>query len=80
MSSSGTLNLPISGIEHPLKITDARLRNIKTGAVTTRLADGIFIAIGHTPATSHVCVAVALSFALRRARYHDQEPVLLFRF
>jgi hypothetical protein len=80
MSSSGTLNSPISGSAHPLKIARAHLRNVKTGAVTTRLVDGIFIVIGHTPATSHVCVAMALSFALRRARYHDQEPVLPFRF
>jgi thioredoxin reductase (NADPH) len=33
------------------KVTAARIRNLKTGAVTERQADGIFIAIGHTPNT-----------------------------
>jgi len=29
-----------------------KLRNVKTGKVTERAADGVFIAIGHAPATS----------------------------
>ena len=33
------------------KVTAARIRNLKTGAVTERPVDGIFIAIGHTPNT-----------------------------
>ncbi len=33
------------------KVTLARLRNLKTGALTERRVDGIFIAIGHTPNT-----------------------------
>jgi thioredoxin reductase (NADPH) len=33
------------------KVTAARIRNLKTGAVTERQVDGIFIAIGHTPNT-----------------------------
>jgi thioredoxin reductase (NADPH) len=44
----------IIGSENPLKVTHARLRNVKTGAVSDRRADGIFIAIGHTPATELV--------------------------
>ena len=28
-----------------------RLKNVKTGAVTERAVDGVFIAIGHSPAT-----------------------------
>ncbi len=42
----------ISGSDNPLKVTHAHLRNVKTGAVTTRPVDGIFVAIGHTPATA----------------------------
>ncbi len=33
------------------KVRLARLRNLKTGAITERRVDGIFIAIGHTPNT-----------------------------
>ncbi|HSB71261.1 MAG TPA: thioredoxin-disulfide reductase [Candidatus Methylomirabilis sp.] len=33
------------------KVTAARIRNLKTGAVTEQSVDGIFIAIGHTPNT-----------------------------
>jgi thioredoxin reductase (NADPH) len=44
----------IIGNENPLKVTHARLRNVKTGAVSDRRVDGIFIAIGHTPATELV--------------------------
>jgi thioredoxin reductase (NADPH) len=41
----------IGGPEHPRKVTQVRLRNVKTGALSTVAADGVFIAIGHTPAT-----------------------------
>jgi thioredoxin reductase (NADPH) len=34
------------------KVTGVRLKNVKTGAVTERAADGIFVAIGHTPNTA----------------------------
>jgi thioredoxin reductase (NADPH) len=44
----------VTGSENPLKVTHARLRNVKTGAVSERRVDGIFIAIGHTPATELV--------------------------
>jgi len=33
------------------KVTLARIRNLKTGAIVERRADGIFMAIGHTPNT-----------------------------
>jgi len=33
------------------KVRLARLRNLKTGAITERQVDGIFVAIGHTPNT-----------------------------
>ena len=41
----------IIGTEEPLGVTGARLKNTKTGAMSEVEADGIFIAIGHAPAT-----------------------------
>src|SRR3981189_708179 len=41
----------VVGSENPLKVKGAVLRNVKTGALSERLTDGIFIAIGHTPAS-----------------------------
>jgi len=41
----------IRGSEDPLKVTHVRLRNAKTGAISEHAVDGVFIAIGHTPAT-----------------------------
>jgi thioredoxin reductase (NADPH) len=41
----------VIGNTSPPGVTAARLRNVKTGEVTEKAIDGIFIAIGHTPAT-----------------------------
>jgi thioredoxin reductase (NADPH) len=41
----------VTGDENPLKVRKAHLKNVKTGAITERAIDGIFIAIGHSPAT-----------------------------
>jgi thioredoxin reductase (NADPH) len=41
----------VIGGEDPLKVTGVVLRSLKTGAVSERAADGVFIAIGHTPAS-----------------------------
>jgi len=41
----------VVGSENPLKVKGAVLRNVKTGALSERAADGVFIAIGHTPAS-----------------------------
>jgi thioredoxin reductase (NADPH) len=41
----------VLGAENPLKVNRARLKNVKTGAVTERAVDGVFIAIGHTPSS-----------------------------
>jgi thioredoxin reductase (NADPH) len=41
----------VHGSENPLKVNGVSLRNVKTGALTKMAADGIFIAIGHTPAS-----------------------------
>ena len=50
----------VRGAENPLKVTHAALRNIKTGAVSERTIDGIFIAIGHVPATELVAGQVEM--------------------
>jgi thioredoxin reductase (NADPH) len=44
----------ISGNQDPLKVTHAHLKNVKTGGISERPVDGIFIAIGHTPSTELV--------------------------
>jgi thioredoxin reductase (NADPH) len=41
----------VRGSDDPMKVTHVRLKNLKTGAVTERPADGVFIAIGHSPAS-----------------------------
>jgi thioredoxin reductase (NADPH) len=42
----------IVGTESPLSVTGVRVKNVKTGDVKTISADGVFVAIGHTPATA----------------------------
>jgi thioredoxin reductase (NADPH) len=44
----------VAGDENPLKVRKALLRNVKTGEITERPIDGIFIAIGHVPASELV--------------------------
>jgi thioredoxin reductase (NADPH) len=44
----------ICGTQGPAKVTHVRLKNVKTGATTEVKADGVFIAIGHAPATDLV--------------------------
>jgi thioredoxin reductase (NADPH) len=44
----------IRGAENPTKVTHVRLKNLKSGTVTEQTADGVFIAIGHAPATELV--------------------------
>ncbi|TAN77815.1 MAG: thioredoxin-disulfide reductase [Magnetospirillum sp.] len=41
----------IVGTDNPPGVTGVRLKNVKTGALTTLGVDGVFIAIGHTPNT-----------------------------
>ena len=41
----------IVGDEEPMGVTGARVKNLKTGEVTTLPGHGIFVAIGHKPAT-----------------------------
>ena len=41
----------ITGSTDPKTVTGIRLENVKTGQITQRSVDGVFIAIGHAPAT-----------------------------
>ena len=50
----------IVGSDNPLKVKAALLRNVKTDEVTERPVDGIFIAIGHSPASELVAGQVEM--------------------
>jgi thioredoxin reductase (NADPH) len=50
----------VIGGENPRKVTTIRLRNVKTGVLTELPADGVFIAIGHEPATELFVGQVAM--------------------
>jgi thioredoxin reductase (NADPH) len=50
----------VRGGENPLKVTHARLKNVKTGALVEQPIDGVFIAIGHEPANELVLGQLAL--------------------
>jgi thioredoxin reductase (NADPH) len=41
----------ICGDQNPPGVTHVKLRNVKTGAITERKVDGVFVAIGHEPAS-----------------------------
>jgi thioredoxin reductase (NADPH) len=41
----------VLGSADPKTVTGVRLKNVKTGAISERPVDGVFIAIGHAPAT-----------------------------
>jgi thioredoxin reductase (NADPH) len=41
----------VTGDDEPKSVTGVRLKNVETGEITERPADGVFIAIGHSPAT-----------------------------
>ena len=50
---SFTLNTVVDSIADPVagKVTEVSLRNVKTGELSTRHVDGLFVAIGHEPNT-----------------------------
>ena len=62
----------VVGDENPLKVRAAVLRNIKTGEVTKRPVDGIFIAIGHAPASE----LVAGQVEMKHWRLHQDRAAL----
>ena len=41
----------ILGVENPLSVTGVRVKNVQTGATEDRKVDGVFVAIGHAPAS-----------------------------
>jgi thioredoxin reductase (NADPH) len=50
----------ICGAEDPRKVTHVRLKNVKTAIITEVPADGVFIAIGHAPATELILGQIKL--------------------
>ena len=60
----------VRGTDNPMKVTHVRLKNVKTGAVTERAVDGVFIAIGHTPASE----LVAGQIEMKRGGYIKTAP------
>ena len=60
----------ICGDKEPTKVTNVKLKNVKTGAVTEIPADGVFIAIGHAPATE----LVAGQLKLKPSGYVEVAP------
>lgn len=60
----------ILGTENPLSVTHARLRNVRTGAVQDLATEGVFIAIGHKPASE----VFAGQVAVRASGYIETEP------
>jgi thioredoxin reductase (NADPH) len=55
-----TVLMDVVGEENPLKVRGAILRNVKTNEVMERPVDGIFVAIGHSPATELVAGQVEM--------------------
>lgn len=41
----------VTGSENPRKVSGVTLKDVRTGALSTLATDGVFIAIGHSPAT-----------------------------
>ena len=41
----------VLGGDNPLKVNKVKLKNVKTGFMTERHVDGVFIAIGHSPSS-----------------------------
>jgi thioredoxin reductase (NADPH) len=60
----------VVGEDNPLKVKSVVLRNVKTNARAAMTTDGIFIAIGHTPASE----LVAGQVEMKHAGYIRTEP------
>jgi thioredoxin reductase (NADPH) len=50
----------VLGGDNPLKVRSVRLRNLKTNAISDHAVDGVFIAIGHSPASELVAGQVEM--------------------
>ena len=53
----------VIGDDNPLKVKGVVLKNIKTGALSEKATDGVFVAIGHTPATELVAGQVEMKLS-----------------
>jgi thioredoxin reductase (NADPH) len=60
----------IDGAENPRKVAAVVLRNVESGALTRVEADGVFIAIGHVPATE----LFATQLDMKRSGYIKTAP------
>ena len=60
----------VVGTESPLGVTGVRLRNLKSGATSDLAVDGVFVAIGHAPASA----LFEGQLAMDRAGYLDVKP------
>jgi thioredoxin reductase (NADPH) len=60
----------VRGADNPFKVNEVTLKNIKTGATTTMPIDGVFIAIGHSPASE----LVATQVKMKRGGYIETAP------
>jgi thioredoxin reductase (NADPH) len=49
-----TVLFDILGVDNPPKVTGVALKNLRTGAITEKAVDGVFVAIGHSPASELV--------------------------
>jgi thioredoxin reductase (NADPH) len=67
----------VVGADNPLKVKGVVLRNVKTGVMSERHADGVFIAIGHTPASELVAGQVEMKSSgyIRTAPYSTATSV-----
>ena len=53
----------VIGDDDPLKVKGVVLKNVKTGALTEKPTDGVFVAIGHTPSTELVAGQVEMKLS-----------------
>jgi thioredoxin reductase (NADPH) len=53
----------VIGDENPMKVKGVALKNVKTGAITEKPADGVFVAIGHSPSTELVAGQVEMKLS-----------------
>jgi len=60
----------VRGGDSPLKVNEAVLKNVKSGELTTMPIDGVFIAIGHSPASE----LVADQLKTKRGGYIETAP------
>lgn len=60
----------VLGTEAPLGVTGVRLQNLQTGTVSELSVDGVFVAIGHAPASS----LFAGQLAMDKGGYLDVTP------